>query len=129
LKDYLYLIDLSDNMDFGGNLPPFDCKGDISSLRLRWKKYKRSVEYYNAAKAITAAERKKAVLLHFGGPDLDLFETLNVSEPTGHETVYTKAIEALDNHFLTKLNPQYERSIFDDIKQEENETFDSFVFR
>lgn len=117
-------------MDFCDKLPPFDCKGDISTLGQRWKKYKRSVEYYNAAKAITSAERKKAILLHFGGPDLqDLFETLTVADPSGHETVYTKTIEAFDNHFLREKNIPFERNVFKEMKQEEDETIDQFVTR
>ena len=115
-------------MECSGGLPPSDCKGDISTLGQRWKKYKRPAEYYNAAKAITAAERKKAVLLLIGGPDLqDLFCKLTIAEPTGHETVYTKAIEALDRHFLPKINATYEKHIFHEMFREENESFDQFV--
>ena len=70
----------------------------------------------------------KAILLHFGGSDLqDLFETLSVSDPAENETVYSKAVQALDTHLLPKTNVPYERHVFRQMHQEENETIDQFV--
>ena len=43
-----------------GSLPLFNCTGDISALRQRWKKYKGSVEYYYAAKAVPREKQKKS---------------------------------------------------------------------
>ena len=44
----------------------FDTKGDISSLGLRWKKWKRGFELFFVARGNTNAQQKRALLLHCG---------------------------------------------------------------
>ena len=61
---------------------PFDCKGAITSVAPRWKKWKKSFEYYVIAKGITNSARKKGLLLRCAGPEVqELFETLQDPGP------------------------------------------------
>ena len=81
-EDVQYLrIDQHDSGKFGGILP-FDCKGAITSVAPRWKKWKKSFEYYILAKGITNSARKKGLLLHCAGTEVqELFETLQDPGP------------------------------------------------
>ena len=51
--------------EFGGLLR-FDCKGAITSVAPRWKKWKKAFECYILAKGITNSNQKK-LLLHCAG--------------------------------------------------------------
>ncbi|PFX25919.1 Retrovirus-related Pol polyprotein from transposon opus [Stylophora pistillata] len=120
--------------EFGGILP-FDCKGAITSVAPRWKKWKNSFEYYLLARGITNSARKKGLLLHCAGSEVqELFETLqdpgppaDVGEDNADE--YQKALRTLDAHFSARLNEPYERHVFRNLKQEGGETVDQFITR
>ena len=104
----------------------FDCKGDLVTQGQRWKRWKRSFEYFLTAKGVTDNDQKKALLLHLAGPDAqDIFETLVVADGN----VYKTAIEALDKYFQPKVNIPYERHQFRQLKQEESESVDQFITR
>ena len=45
------------------------------------------------------------------------------------ENTYDQAITKLNEHFNTKKNIPYERSVFREVKQETNESFDQFITR
>ena len=117
--------------EFGGLLP-FDCKGVITSVAPRWKKWKKAFEYYILAKGITNSNRKKGLLLHCAGIEVqELFETLQDPGAAEGENdcadEYQIALRTLDAHFSTQLNEPYERHIFRSLKQEEGETMDQFI--
>ena len=122
------------SVEFGGILP-FDCKGAITSVAPRWKKWKKSFEYYILAKGITNSARKKGLLLHCAGTEVqELFETLQDPGPpadAGEDNAdeYQKALRTLDAHFSAQLNEPYERHVFRNLKQEEGETVDQFITR
>ena len=82
----------------------FDTKGDISSLGLRWKKWKRGFELFLVARGNTNAQQKRALLLHCGGLGLqDIFFTLGVAA----DATYEACLLALDNYFKPKANTVY----------------------
>lgn len=113
---------------------PFDCKGAITSVAPRWKKWKKSFEYYIIAKGITNSARKKGLLLHCAGPEVqELFETLQDPGPAaeGEDVAdeFQKALRTLDAHFSAQINEPYERHVFRNLKQEEGETVDQFITR
>ena len=111
---------------------PFDCKGAITSVAPRWKKWKDSFEYYIIAKEITNSARKKGLLLHCPEAQ-ELFETVQDPGPAAEgENVadeFQKALRTLDAHFSAQINEPYERHVFRNLKQEEGETVDQFITR
>jgi len=111
------------------NIPPFDCKGEPTTLALRWKKWKRSLEYYITSKGLNNAAQKKALLLHTAGMDMqDLFETLaDPGVPDGEEDnadVYQKTVRTFDAHFVQSSNVTYERHKFRQMSQKDGESID-----
>ena len=79
------------SVEFGGILP-FDCKGAITSVAPRWKKWKKSLEYYILAKGITHSARKTGLLLHCDGREVqELFETLQDPGPPAEQ--YSKKVK------------------------------------
>ena len=118
------------NIEFG-NINPFDCTGNPNSVGLRWRRCKRSFEFFIEAKGITKDAQKQALLLHCAGQDVqDIFVTLSDTGPAPDgETQYAKAMRLLDAHFLPQVNIPFERHQFRQAKQEESETADQFVTR
>lgn len=58
-------------------LQPFDCLSDPAGVAQRWRRWKRAFEYYLLAKGTNEPTRRKAILLHTAGIDVqDIFETL-----------------------------------------------------
>ena len=116
------------------NIPPFDIVGDATCVGPRWKRWRRSFEFYVVAKGITTDVQKKALLLHTAGMAVqDLFETLSDPGPAGDGEdaaggEYEVAMRKLDAHFSPKLNTPYERHVFRQMKQENQETVDQFEF-
>ena len=109
------------------NLPAFDPYSDPPSLCTRWTKWQRRFEDAMIGFDITSAKRQRALLLHFGGEDLqDVFETL---DNTGTVDEIKPALDALTAYFTPKKNTVYEAIIFRDAVQEENETIDQFCTR
>ena len=83
-------------------------------------------------RGITAAARKKALLLHCAGMEVqEVFETLTDPDaPAGEDDdAYKAAPRTLDAYFTPQVNVPYERHIFRPMKQEEHDTVDQFVVR
>ena len=69
--------------------------------------------------------QRRALLLHCAGPDVqDMFYIL---VDTGSAKDYQKAEDALSRHFVTQINTPYERHLFREIVQGEDETIDQFA--
>ncbi len=76
---------------------------------------------------ITDASRKRALLLHYVGEEVnDLFETL---PDTGEDKDFKKAHEALTQYFTPTKNASFEIFKFRNLKQEAHETVDDFHTR
>ena len=76
---------------------------------------------------ITDNKQKRAMLLHFTGPAVDeIFDTL---ADTGEAKDYDKAIDALNAHFIPKVNTLHEEYIFRQAKQNKGETLDAYHTR
>ena len=90
------------NIEFG-NINPCDCTGNPTSVGPRWRRWKRSFEFFLEAKGITKDTQKQALLLHCAGHDVqDMFVTLSDPGPAlDEETHYAKAMRLLDAHFIT----------------------------
>ena len=118
-----------------GEILPFDCKGAIASVAPRWTKWKKSFEYCILAKGITNSARKRGLLLHCAGTEVqELFETLQdpgSSEDAGEDNAdeYQRALRTRDAHFSAQLDEPFERHVFRNLKQEEGETVNQFITR
>ena len=75
----------------------------------------------------TTRQRRRAMLLHFAGPDVqEIYSTL---ADTGEGTDYAAAITALNGYFLPKVNAAFARQKFHRLQQKEGETVLQFVTR
>ena len=113
-------------------LPPFDLTGSASQVAERWKRWKRSYEYYLEGKGITQAGRKKSQLLHLAGIEVqDLYEDLVDPGPVNASTDddYKVCIRKLDAHFHAEDNVPYERHVFRHMAPLVGETADKFMVR
>ena len=113
------------NVEFG-NVNPFDCTGNPTSVGPRWRRWKHPFEFFLEAKDITKDTRKQALLLHFAAKDVpDIFVMLSDPGPVPvGETQYAKAMRLLEAHFLPQVNIPFERHQFRQAKQEKSETAD-----
>ena len=114
-----------------GNIAPFDCKGNPTSVGPRWKRWKRSFEFFLVAKDVQKDLQQKALLLHCAGLEVqDIYETLTDPGPVGEDDKeYDKTMRTLDSHFSPQVNVPFERHQFRQANQEESETVDQFVTR
>ena len=106
--------------------PPFDVHLD-SNAGPRWTKWLTRFERLIVGMNITDATQKRALLLHYAGPDVnDIFETL---PDTGEDKDYKKAVECLNAYFVPKVNTIYEEYQFRQAKQRSNESLASYHTR
>lgn len=123
-----------------------DLEGDTSAVGIRWERWKRSLKIYLEAADIQTPAKKRAILLHFGGPGLqeiysNLPEATTVTPtvtsapseaPTAaaaSQDVFEVALEKLDRYFLPKQSKVYERHLFRQLKQETDEKMEKFLVR
>lgn len=80
---------------------------------------------------IETAKRKKAMLLHCGGSDLqDIFYAIPDADIIiEDEDPYIKTKEVLTNYFKPKINTTFERHKFRNMSQKEEESIGQFVTR
>lgn len=115
-------------------LEKFECEGDVPSVCVRWERWKRSLDIYLEAANVTTPSQKRANLLHWGGSELqEIFfniPDIDAASSSDAETdVFKISIKKLDEYFAPKQSKRFERHVFRQIKQEENEKFEKFVVR
>lgn len=98
-----------------------------------WLNWKRSFEIYARAQNVDCQQRKKDLLLHMGGSNLQntyflLPGAVEGTEPE-FEQPYLKCIQLLDDFYAPRLNRQHEAYLLQQIQQRPDEKFDSFVQR
>ncbi|XP_030850192.1 uncharacterized protein K02A2.6-like [Strongylocentrotus purpuratus] len=110
------------------NLPQFErfpVHEDPTNVGVRWEKYMKRMENFFTAFQITDDAQKRALLLHYAGPEVsDIFDTL-----PGTGTDFKGAKDALDKHFSPALNVEYERFVFRQCKQSTDETVEQYHLR
>ena len=118
------------NLDLG-SLKDFDCKSDLLSIGMRWIKWKCSFQFHLEAKGVEKDKQKKPLLLHCAGSDVqDIFSTITDPGPVGEEdTEYQKAMRTLDAYFKPQVNMPFERHVFQQAKQDKDETIDQYMTR
>ena len=113
---------------------PFDVNSDPCSVGTEWKRWLRSFQLQAGGKGLVIVldkddnkVQRRALLLHCVGPDVqDVFDVL---PDTGGAKDHQKAEDALTAHFVTQINIPYERHLFREMIQDENETVDQYAVR
>ncbi|XP_041453694.1 uncharacterized protein K02A2.6-like [Lytechinus variegatus] len=110
--------------------PPHPFSMSSSRSSSAWSKWMRSFSYYIGAAGITQAAQKKSLLLHIAGPDVqELFDTLTVGSPTDEQNEYDVALAALTSYFAPAANIAFERHLFRQANQGQDESVDDFCTR
>ncbi|KAK7116842.1 hypothetical protein V1264_002453 [Littorina saxatilis] len=110
----------------------FDPKGEPSLVSARWERWGKSFNIYLVALGDVAGARKKALLLHCGGSELqEIFETFEFAgdDVTPDNCSYAQALEALNKHFGAQRNDTFERNVFRQMAQKEGEATAQFITR
>ncbi|MES9903104.1 MAG: hypothetical protein ABW168_10515 [Sedimenticola sp.] len=82
-------------------------------------------DYYIKAAGVNKDEQKRALLLHIAGPEIqDVFETFDDQGST-----FTDAAAQLSTYFAPKKTISYERHVFHQEKQHDEETIDNYIVR
>ncbi|KAJ8038564.1 hypothetical protein HOLleu_16023 [Holothuria leucospilota] len=101
------------------SLPTFQLHAGNTAVR--WDKYIRRLENMFIALNVVNDEQKRALLLHYAGEVMDVFDTLTI---TG--TDYATAKQKLNEYMWPKRNVKYERFAFRETKQLSDESIDVF---
>lgn len=116
------------------SVKPFDPHGEPSSVGRRWQRWLKSFSVYADSKGlliqVDKADNKiqrRALLLYSAGEAVqEIFETL---PDTGEAKDYEKAVKALNDYFIPKVNSTYQNHLFRSMEQENGETVAQFVTR
>ena len=105
-------------------LQPFSVTSSQTTLRQRWSKWVKGLEYFLTALTILDKKQKRAVLKHLVGAEVQtVFETLI---DTGED--YT-ALAKLNEYFVPQKNIPFERHTFQQAVQEPTKGIDAYVTR
>lgn len=115
-------------------LEKFECEGDVSSVSVRWERWKRSLSIYLEAAGVDTDVKKRASLLHLGGHELqEIYYNIPgahlTSDKANEGNLFETAVQKLDEYFAPKQSKVYERHIFRLLKQEPDEKFERFLVR
>ena len=116
------------------SVKPFDPHGEPSGVGRRWQRWLKSFSVYAESKGLLIAADKvdnkiqrRALLLHSAGEAVqEIFETLT---DTGEAKDYEKAVKALNDYFIPKVNSTYQNHLFRSMEQQDGETVAQFVTR
>ena len=112
----------------GPALEPFDLEGPAHEVSARWRRWKRSFQYYVDGQNITSAKRQRSLLLYLAGmPVQEKFETLTEDEDT--DNLFERAVSALDKAFEFVANKRFERYKLRQMSQRTGETVSQFSTR
>ena len=105
---------------------PFDVSSDSANVGVRWERWLNSFKLYLVASGVRDDARKRALLLHLAGTEVqDIFFTLEDANNGGYDGAVTK----LNAHFKPQKNIPYERHMFRQAEQAQGESTDNFVHR
>ena len=105
------------------DLSTFDCVSN--GIGTRWIKWKRAFEIYANARKISDQKQKCSMLLHCGGMQpQDIYFTLK-----GDLSKYNDAEKTLTQYFQPSINVPFERNVFRNASQRDDETIEQFITR
>lgn len=105
----------------GNELEPFRVEGNAAE---NWKRFKRQFDNYITAFYDTVTDKQKiAILLHAGGDEInEIYASLALESPQ-----LKTVIEHFDGYFLPQTNVTYERFLFFNRKQHQEESHEQFM--
>ena len=110
-------------------IPIFDPSPELGDVATRWRKWVNRFTNLMTALDIGEDIRLKALLLHYVGETThNRFDTLAIVG-SEDESEFTKAVNALTDHFAPQLNVEFEIFRFRQTRQHEGEDIISFVTR
>uniref|UniRef100_A0AAV2MLX7 Gypsy retrotransposon integrase-like protein 1 n=1 Tax=Knipowitschia caucasica TaxID=637954 RepID=A0AAV2MLX7_KNICA len=123
-----------DPMEDKSSVPKFDCYKEPATLGPRWTRWLTAFELFADGKGLildarvtdNTKIRRRALLLHAGTDVQDIFSTL---DDTGGSSDYDKAVKALNDYFVPKVNNAFARQTFYQLSQNAGETVQQFVTR
>ena len=105
------------------DLSTFDCVSN--GVGTRWIEWKRAFEIYANARKISDQKQKCSMLLHCGGMQLqDIYFTLKRDL-----SKYDDAEKALTQYFQPSISVPFERHVFRNASQRDDETIEQFITR
>ena len=105
------------------DLSTIDCVSN--GVGTRWIKWKRAFEIYANTRKINDQKQKCSMLLHCGGLQLqDIYFMLK-----GDLSKYDDAEKALTQYFQPSINVPFERQVFRNASQRDDETIEQFITR
>ena len=116
-------------------MPDFDTELDPTTIGIRWTKWFRGFKRYIGAEGIEEVGQQVVLLLHNGGEKVQ--DIWDVIDPKGDrkkigendEDDYTRAVRLLTEHFQPQINTTYERHLFRNMSQNDDESMDQYVCR
>jgi hypothetical protein len=103
----------------------FAYDADTSNIGPKWNSWIERLDNFFEATGVTAQKRKRALLLHYAGPQV--FEIYKTLKDENDDYVDTR--DKLDKYFTPRRNIFYEKYQFRMAKQQQNEKTDQFVTR
>ena len=94
-----------------GEIIPFDCTGDITSVGPRWRRWKTAFQFFIDGKEVTDPKQKRALFFHSAGMDVqEVYLTLEGAAGSSKgEDEYEEAMNILDHHFTPQINVPFDR--------------------
>ena len=117
-------------MGDSSHIQPLDVSGPGHVVAERWRKWRRSFLYHVEGKGLTDKRRCRSLLLSLAGEEVqDIWDALQPSLPGRVADELDQCITALNKHFSVVRNVPYERHLFRQLNQLQEETTAQFVVR
>ena len=113
-------------------MPDFDPETEPTTVGVRWTKWIRGFSRFAGAEGVTDIDQLYDLLLYNTGEKVQ--DIWDITYPEGgdalpNENKYERLIRLLTAHFKPQINVTYERHVFRQMKQKEEENIDQFVVR
>ena len=105
--------------------PKFDVHTDRDTVGSRWTSYVSMLENLFVGMNIDSKKRKKALLLHYAGPDVfTIYETLGLDTADDN---YLETKTGLKDYFDPISNSEFEKYEFRNMKQLKGQSIDEYA--
>jgi len=112
-------------LDGVSQLAPFSCKSD-SNIGARWRRWKRSFDYFVLAKNVTDLAQQKALLLQTASIDVqDIYHTL--TEQPSEDDVYYEGGPCSGQLFSSADEHSIPTAHLPTLQQRDDESLDQYV--
>ena len=107
-----------------------DMIGPAHIIAERWRKWKRSFQFYVDGHGIDNPARQRSLLLHYEGTAVqDIHESIAEAATDDTNTAFSPTVDALDTYFKCEPNTPYERHSFRQMTQKDGESVNQFASR